>query len=302
MKRSDKRYRIDVPQHVYLKGINGHCIFYCLFDHLVFLTHYYCSAKRMGIKTISYSHMPNHFHSQVRARRLQDLQSFILSLEPSYAKEFNKARNISGPVFSETFGSAPKPTAKLAKANICYINCNCTVGRITNDTLSYRWNMMAYFNNDHPFSEKLVVRNASHKLRQSLRIVKYMRAETMPLNYHLLTDLFDGLNIKEEAQLTDYIVSAYNPVSYDDMAGYFGSFEKAIDLMRFNEGSEYDLKEDWEDYSQYYKMTEIFKEMKPGDIIPNADSLTEEEKDILVMAFSHKTTATPAQIRKFLHL
>lgn len=302
MKRSNRKYRIDVPQHVYLKGLNGQCIFYGLFDHLVFLTQYTCSAERMGITTVCYSHMPNHFHSQNKTRSLRNLRSFILSLEPSYAKEYNKARGISGPVFLEPFGSTPKATRKLAKSNACYINCNCTVGLITSDVLSYRWNLLAYYYSDHPFSEKIFVRQASAKMRKALRVVRYMRRETLPLNYVLLADLYEGLDKKEKAQLTDFIVSVYNPVSYEEMIGYFGSFEKAVETMTFNEGTEYDLKEDWEDYSQYYNMLNIIREKWPGRIFYNVNSFSPEEKFRLKVEFSYRTNATPEQIRKFLHL
>jgi len=302
MQRKDKKYRIDVPQHVYLKGLDGQCIFYGMFDHLVFLTQYFCSAERMEIVTTAYSHMPNHFHSQNRAKSLQNLRSFILSLEPSYAKEYNSARGIKGGVFKEEFGSSPKATAKLAKTNICYINCNCTVGKLADNILSYRWNLLAYYDNDHPFSEKIVIRRASAKLKNSLAVVKYMRREVKPLSYNLLMDMFEDLDERESAQLTDFIVSKYNPLSYDAIIHYFGSLEKAKEAMVYNEGSEYDLKEDWEDYSNYEKMTAIYRELFPEHKICNVESLSTEEQELLLREISYRTGVSLKQIRKFLHL
>lgn len=55
------------------------------------------------ISIIAYCLMPNHFHILIKQLSDNGLQSFMKSLQSSYAKYFNKKRKRKGPLFNPSF-------------------------------------------------------------------------------------------------------------------------------------------------------------------------------------------------------
>ena len=293
-------YKDDVPQHVCNKGINGQVIYYTNADCICFLTLYYCLAQEYGIVTSAFSLMPNHFHAQQWASCLRNFLAFNQQIKSRFMAEYNVGHNRSGALFESPFVSFPKSVAKLVKANISYICNNAFAGKIAKGLTDYRWNLLAYYNNPHPFSEPIVRSKASAAMRRALAIVDDAFEHLQPLNYAVQKRINKKLNPKERAQILDYIISKYNILDYDKMLSFFDSYEYALKAMSTSQGSEHDMKEDWDDYSVYKEMSRILIRCGFSDF--NIDAMSQETKQMLRHEIYNLTNATSRQIEKYLHL
>ena len=298
MKRSFKE---GYPNHVYCKGVRGNLIFYSTADCLSYLTLYSCLARKHKIRTNAFSIMPNHTHAQQEAERKEHFINFNQDLLSQYSRGFNKQHRQSGNLFEKPFGSVPKVGEKYIRNNLSYINNNGASGKLSKGVVDYRWNLMAYYCSDHPFSEKIVLNRATRRMKWAIKYVEKLRMDNKPLDYRIQAMLFKGLNRKESKQLLDYILVKYNFLDYRQVLEYYGSFENAIRAMDANTGSEHDLKEDWEDYSEYRDMIDACRKAgyKMEDI--NFRLLDKDELFNLVIVLSGKTKDKKKIIR-FLHL
>lgn len=217
MKRSFKE---GYPNHVYCKGVRGNLIFYSTADCLFYVTLYSCLARKHKIRTNAFSIMPNHTHAQQEAERKEHFIHFNQDLLSQYSRGYNKQHKQSGDLFEKPFGSVPKIGEKYIRNNLSYINNNGASGKLSKGVVDYRWNLMAYYCSDHPFSEKIVLNRAKRRMKWAIKYVEKLRMDNKALDYRRILD-------------------------------YYGSFENAIRAMDANTGSEHDLKEDWEDYSEY---------------------------------------------------
>lgn len=295
-------YRDESTHHVYIKAVDGNVIFYSRQDCIFYLTLYYHLAKRYGIRTQAFSIMPNHTHSNERAPSREKFFLFHCRLASDFSRGYNARHNRSGSLFMKTFGFAPKTVGKKIRDNIAYIFNNPVVGKLTDDIEEYRWNLLAYRNSDHPFSEKIRLNKASYRLRRSISLLNYYFEHDIPLDYTCQKVLYKGLSNKESAQLTDRIVSMHNCLDYNAIAGYYqGDMEKAMLTIRANSGSEYDIQEDYEDYRSYKYMVKMTRDLGIDLETCNFEKSSEEELEFLTDKFS--CAGIPSrQIRKFLHL
>ena len=300
--RSERRiYRDGCPCHIYSKGINGFCIFYDDADYIYFLTLYYILAREYNVRTMSICLMRNHFHSLSQFGGREVMVGFIRELCSRFAINYNLYHKRTGQLFQEPFGSAPKITGKKLKGTFAYVNNNAVAGMIVKNAIEYRWDLLPYYYSDHPFSEPLVKRNCRSAMRRSLKYVDVCFREGQPIGYSVQSRIFNGLNDVEAAQLKDYVISKYNPVDYQSMIHWFGSFEKAVSAFETTAGEEYDLPEDWEDYSCYEEMVAAVASL--GYVHPvNFESLDRQQLEELFYGLSYLTGAPAKQIRKFLHL
>ena len=246
--------------------------------------------------------MPNHVHSNEQARTTESFISFHRDLNRIFTKEYNQEHKRSGRVFIKPFGYAPKYKGKTIRQNITYIVNNPVVGGLCKDIDSYRWTLMAYRNSDHPFSEKIVLNKASFRLRRSLTRLQYYFDNGIPLNYACQRVLFQGLNPKETAQLTDRIISMHNCLDYNRIAKYYNnSIENAVLAISANSGTEYDIKEDSEDYSLYRTMTKIALEQGVDLKRCNFEKMDVEQLARLADRFLW-AGVPPRLVCKFLHM
>lgn len=250
-------YKDGYPNHVYSKGVGGNMVFYSTADCIYYITLYFCLSRRHRIRTSAFSLMPNHTHSQQQAPNKKAFISFNQKMASVFTRGYNTQHNREGELFQKPFGSAPKAGEKSVRNNLSYICNNGAAGNLSKGVTDYRWNLMAYYCNDHPYSEKIILAKASHRLRNALRYVDQLCEEEKPLSYKVQRMLFKGLNKKERLQLTDYFITKYNFLDYSLTIKLFGTFEKAIEGMNAHTGSEHDLKEEWEDYSEYRRMIEM---------------------------------------------
>ena len=298
----NRNYKEGVPQHVYFRGRGGGIIFYCLQDCIFYLTLYTCLAEKHGIITTAFTLMPNHSHAQQNAASRESFIAFNSEFSSTCTLEYNKWHNRRGELFDKPFGSSSKPTGKLVKSNLSYICNNGAEGKLSNGILDYRWNLMAYFEDTSPFSEKIRRDRVSKRLRDSLKMVDFCRNAGKPLGYNTQALIFRRLDQKERKQLIDYILTKYNPVDYGGIELVFGSFEKALAGMEANCGAEHDLKEDWDDYSVYARLGAAVA--KRGIQL---QGINFEGMDPIMLAdlrsfLKQTTNATEKQLDKYLHM
>ena len=202
----------------------------------------------------------------------------------------------------KSFGFAPKTVGKKVRDNIAYIVNNPVVGGLCNNIEENRWNLIAYRNTDHPFSEKIKLNRASYRLRRSLAMLQYYFDNGIPLDYTCQRILYKGLSKKESAQLTDRIVSMHNCLDYKAIARYYqGDIEKAVITISANSGSEHDIQEDYEDYRAYNDMIRLARDCGVDMATCNFEVWSKEDLDKIIWRFN-RAGFQPKQIRKFLHL
>jgi len=295
-------FKPNVPCHVYSRGFKSFCIFYDLSDFLVFTSIYYYYSRKYGIRTIALCLMINHYHCVVLAPSKTAFSRFIQTVESVFAKRYNEAHKRSGPVFWRRFGWAPKEIGKRARSCITYVMNNPVAGKLCKTALEYKWNYLAYFNNSNPHSTKYVRRKSS---RRMVRTVDYWKAISRGgagyLGYQEVGLMFKDLNPTEVQQLTDLLVSHFNPIDYEEMIKYYGSYEDAILAMKANTGDEHDLKEDWDDYSVYRRMLAVTRQNGHTGMV-NFEAVSDQSELRRIIDCILSTGANKRQIRKFLHL
>lgn len=276
-------------------------VFYSIADCLFYITLYSCLSRKYHIRTNAFSLMPNHTHSQQVVVSRQVFIAFNQELLSLFTRGYNIQHGRSGELFQKPFGSAPKIGGKSIKNNLSYINNNGAAGKLSRGVLDYRWNLMAYYDTDYPFSEKIVLNQASKRMRWAMRYVIELHGKNRPLDYRIQAMLFKGLNAKERKQLIDFIVVQYNFLDYSAITKHFGSFERALIAMDANTGSEYDIIEEWEDYSVFRTMTETFS--KAGFKMETINFRSMERNSLhRIIRLLRRVTRDKKIIRQFLHL
>lgn len=302
MSKDYRKYRECQAHHVYSKAVGGNIIFYSVHDCIFYLTLYYHLAKRYRIKTMAFSIMPNHIHSNETAPSREEFVLFHCRQASEFSQKYNVQHNRKGSLFMKSFGFAPKTVGKKVRDNIAYIVNNPVVGGLCNNIEENRWNLIAYRNTDHPFSEKIKQNRASYRLRRSLAMLQYYFDNGIPLDYTCQRILYKGLSKKESAQLTDRIVSMHNCLDYKAIARYYqGDIEKAVITISANSGSEHDIQEDYEDYRAYNDMIRLARDCGVDMATCNFEVWSKEDLDKIIWRFN-RAGFQPKQIRKFLHL
>lgn len=302
MKR--RRFFKDILTHCYQRSADDGVLFYTYSDHLVFFTQYCVLARKHGIQVFSLCQMPDHVHDSVAARRMADLSAFKREINAGYSRMYNSYYGREGAVFEGPFGSAPKVGAKKGRTNLVYVGNNPVERQLVEKAEDYRWNYLAYAGSDHPFSQKLVVRDARWPLRKAVKEVKAQFQRGKPLSFAQLQRLFVPLNRKESLQLTDFIITTYNCIDYDAAIRFFDSPGDMLATLHATTGSEHDLNEVFVGKSDlpYVKMTNILLRENNWKDIHAILSLTTDEKFDLFLQLRTQTDALDEQIAKFLHM
>ena len=306
-----RRFIPNVPNHVCRRPKNRSAIFYCMEDCLVFFTVFCVNVRRYGVKALGLVLMYDHVHDTVQTSTKAQLSSFQRRMSTDFSYEYyqdlysgsGKEPPRSG-LFEIPFKSAPKVGTKNIRSNLAYLYNNPVERHIKSRAIEWRWNFLAYGLSDHPFSEKLVLKNASRKMRYAVGEVRGSLSRNEPLRYAQLRRLFDGLNNKERLQLIDFIISRYNVIDYSSLVKYYGSISNAIIAIDSNTGSEYDIEE--ERYNNpdlaYPEMIRFVEEKgivrRAKDVILLPLNRRKELKSLLM----RETSADEWQASKFLWL
>lgn len=299
--RKNRFYREGCAHHLYLKAQGGNVLFYRSEDYLFFLTLLYVLSKRYGIRIEALCIMFNHVHIFVKPVRKAVFDAFCRDLQSLFARGYNEEYRRSGNLMMLA-GFAPKITQKSILSCLVYIVNNPVTGKIVRQAQDYKWNLLAYIENEHPFSERLVKRESSSRLRKALGIIDCFHRKGQWLNYAIQRWIFSCLTNEEKRQAIDYIILKYNPQDKDSLSSRFGDYRRAVIAFNASAGAEHDINEPWEDYSVYTKMLRTlmrsgldhhgfrFGEMDKGDLTS------------LVRIFSCIPNTTEEHIRRFLHL
>ena len=297
----------------FYRGILNHCcqrtadrgvLFYSYSDYLAYFTQYCIMARKNNIQVLALCQMPDHVHDSVIADRRQDLEKFKQDTNSWFAMRWNERYGLHGKVFEQSFGSSPKWDDKKGRSNLVYVGNNPVERRLVEKAEQYRWNYLAYAVSNHPFSKKLVIREAGRPLQRAINEVKAQFKAGKPLHIKQLERLFAPLNREEGLRLTDYIVSTYNCIDYAAAIRYFGSFDNMLIAMHATTGSEYDIREVSVGKSDapYGQMTTFLLKKQYVKDIHEILLLSVDEKFELFLLLRKVVVAPSEQIFKFLHL
>lgn len=297
--QGNRIFKAGSAHHIYLKALNGYVLFYRTEDYIYFLTLLYVLARRYGISIEALCIMFNHIHLFVKAVDAKVFKAFCRDLQSMFASGYNKEYQLRGKLMMRS-GYAPKRSRKSILSCLIYIANNPVAGHLTRTAPEYKWNLLAYFQNGHPFSEKLDKSGDRLRMREAARMADYCYRQGRPLNYAILRNIFRGLTSKEKMAITDYIINLYNPIDKESFLKRFGDWNTAVIAFESTTGSEHDVPEAWEDYSIYLNMLRLCLRHK---IRPEHFALMgEDEKLRLVKLLSAVPYSTPEHIRRFLHL
>ena len=304
---SDMKRRIyfkDILTHCYQRSADDGVLFYTYGDHLVYFTLYCTLARKHGIQVLSLCQMPDHLHDSIRAKRKEDMSHFKREVNTFFSRQWNDWGCTKGHVLRKRYGWAQKFGDKKGRSNLVYVGNNPVERRLVEKAEDYRWNYLAYASSDHPFSKKLVIRDARWPLQKAIKEVKAQFKAGKPLNYALLQRLFKPLTREEGLQLTDFIITTYNCIDYKAANQFFDNGEDMISSMHATTGSEHDINEVFIGKSDvpYNQLTRFLLENRLVEDIHDILSMTTEEKFDLFLRLRPHTEAMDEQIAKFLHM
>lgn len=299
--------RIVAPgevHHVYQKTENAGLLFYTVSDYIVFFTLFCSIANRLEIQVLALCPMPDHLHHLTVISSYRQLSYFVQQYTQLFAQLWNKSRGVKGQLFHHNFGSSIKKGNKSVRTALAYNYNNAVERKLVEKAEDYRWNYLPYARSDAPFAPKLIPSEASRAMQRVLKEVKDCHRLGKYLCYAQLDRWQKQLTPVEWQQLVDYIVSLWNVVDFTAASAYYGSMETMIRAFHDNSGSEYDIPEDWDPYSDevYADCTRILLSGKHVDDLREIPSLPEERKQQLYWLLQRRTTARPKQICKYLHL
>ena len=288
-------------RHLFVKGENGNGIFYRLEDFLVYYSIVSILVRKMGLTVLAFCPMFNHIHFLIESASVPICRLFILRIASIFVKEYNVEYKRKGPLFQKHFGSSRKSGVKIILGCIAYIFNNPVAGKLCGKAADYKWNMLAYYRNNHPFSKRIRRKECRACMRRALSKVDYAWSKKQYLSYGFLQGLFKGLNAEETRQLTDYILSKYNFLSFKTLETLYGNYEKMCIAIDSNAGSEYEIEDEYGDHSCYRKMLLTVSRLgyKGKDL--NFERLPPEELTRIARHIVLRVNAPMKCIDKFLH-
>lgn len=299
--RRNRVYREGCAHHLYLKALEGNVLFYRTEDYIFFLTLCYVLSRRHGIGLEAFCIMFNHFHAFVKPVPREVFTDFCRDLQSIFAKEYSKEYRRSGPLMMEA-GYAPKSSHKSILSCLVYIFNNPVAGKITRNAPDYKWNLLAYTASANPYSEKIVKRRCSSRMRRALGVVDLSFKQGLYLNYAIQKRIFQSLTGAEKKQAVDYIVNIFYPVDKYAVIRRFESYEKAVTAMNASTGAENDLSEPWEDYSVYLRMLRATLSSKLDFCDYRFHEMGEDDQVYLRRILSRVPGCTQEHLSRFLHL
>ena len=304
MKSRKRSFQKNVLNHCYQRTADGGVIFYSNLDYLVWFTIVCTTARKRKVRILAMCPMPDHTHFSMEAASSSELAAFMRDYSSLFVLEHNKVCHRKGPLFDTPFGSAPKYTDKKVRTNLIYVWNNPPERKLIGKAEDYRWTFLAYAMSDHPFSQKLIIRDSRWPVQKAVKEIKAQFKAGRHLTYALLKRLYKPLTTDEKQQLTDFIISTYNIIDYNAAIKYFNSYDDLLLAVHSTTGSEHDIKESFvgktdKDYSTMVRI--IFRELQPKDI-HDILALSKEERYELFQLLRRHTYAMNEQIAKFLHL
>ncbi|HCQ72957.1 MAG TPA: hypothetical protein DIT75_06180 [Rikenellaceae bacterium] len=296
-------YQRGAVGHIYQRARSGFVVFYSVKDSLVFFTIFSLTAAKHRIRVLGLCLMYNHIHVLVEAEDHKAIARFMQELCSKFSRTYNIRHGLKGSLFS-TYGLSNKRGGKQIRTSLAYLYNNPVEDRICKRAEEWHWNFLAYANSDHPYSEKLVLREAAVGMRKAARTVRTLHAHQRPLTYKVLDDLFKSLNINEKKQLVDFIVREYSVIDFKSTISYYGSYGNMLTAFSSNTGSEYDICEPHDPYSgmAYRKMTHHLASDKRFSGIEDVLQLPAEERIAYLNELAIACGVSLNHARKFLRI
>jgi len=298
-----RRGAIDSLQHVYKRSIDRGVIFYRREDHLVYYTLQSVLSRRHRIRVVCTSHMFTHIHEGLLPEDMLQLSAYQHDLSSIFAREYNRECGRTGALFGGRFGSAPKRSEKEKRACMIYILNNPVEKKLVARAVEDRWNFLAYYENDYPFSKRPIIRYSRKKLVDSMHLVEHEYRAGRYLKYELLHYIFAGLSNEEKEQLTDYIIHLYYFFDREVIETLFGGVQKMIAATDLTTGKEFDVGEEFDPLSDvpYREMCSLVsRHGLLGTGLPFLH-FPKERQERLSRYLQQQTGATQRQIARFLH-
>ena len=247
--------------------------------------------------------MFTHVHALMHNCSPEVGKSFMGKVMSTFTKELNKDSGRTGGMFGRASCSLKK-NGKAIRSSIAYVYNNSSEKKLYKRAIDDRWDFLAYAMSDHPFSEEIIIREASCRLRKSIQAVNGDYARGSYLRLQRIRKLFKGLSEDETQQLIDYIIVKYRFIDYSLAINYFKDLDSMVTAIDSNTGSEYEIKEEFEpgNDKSYSKMCVVAKNIGLLNDDMRIYKLTKAEKERMVQCLTMKTDASPYQVFKFLHL
>lgn len=291
--------------HIIQRTRNRGVIFYTVQDYLVFFTIYCSQALQKNVSVLSLCPMPDHTHQVIVVNSRDQLVSFVQTYAHLFAYEWNKKRKKKGYVFSHPFASAAKLGNKQVRTVLAYSNNNPVERKMVKRAEDCRWTFLAYYNNKNPYSLPINESRVKKRMRILFKEIRQCHDAGQYITYAMLDRWEKQLSAVEWQQLTDYIISTWNVIDYEQAISYYGSYETMLRAFHDNTGSEYEITEDRDNYSDavYAECSHVLLgEGWSWDRISAIPSLPAEEKALLYELLRSRTSARPKQVKKYLHL
>ena len=299
----------QIPQgsiiHCYQRSLDGFILFYTVSDCLVFYSLVCLAARRNGIRILKLCLMVEHYHLVVAAPSLEALTEFIRYFTSGFAKAQNREMGRSGPLFESPFGWAVKRKEKEIRSALIYVDNNPVERFICGRAEQYKWNFLSYSNSRHPFSEPIIRYRAPKRLRQALDAIDAVISAEKPVNYRFLKFQFRNLGPEERNAVTDYTVSRYNVIDYEEAFSYFGGYDNALTAIHATTGSDYDIKESFSgrDDKVYKRIAVLALKLTGAQDIHRIIALPLAERQVLLKKVSEIVAAVPVeQIAKYFRI
>ena len=299
-----RKFIKEQMNHTYQRSLSGFNIFYEVEDYLVYYTIFSVMSRRYGMVVYGLCLMIDHIHTLTSTSSCKTFSKFMSNVAIQFVKEYNRYHNRVGSLFSECFGSAPKAGLKLLRTAIAYLFNNPVERLLCKRAQEYRWNFLAYAASDNPFSDPLVLKKASRRLRRALKEVDGTVKRNEYMTYVQLKRMFVGIDAREKNQLIDYIIVRYNVIRYDDLTTKcYDGYENMLMAINSNAGSEYEVQElrygrSDAEYRYLYKYVHKKGFKDAGEVI----SLPSDSKYKLMIDMMNETSVSKLLICKFLHL
>ena len=303
--RKKRKFYNGVVNHIYQKAQSGFNLFYCDEDRLVFYTIFsVCAKESSDLVVLGLCLMYDHFHSLIITERVESMSAFMDHCTSWFAKLFNESVGRKGRLFRKNYGSAPKWGAKKVHSAIAYHFNNPVEKLLCKRAEDYRWSFLPYCKDRNPFSKHTPPRNASSALRHAKKEVQWKYSLNEPVNYQELRRFRTVLLPSEWEELVDWIIVIYNPFDYKTMLSYYDSYDDMLIAINSNTGGEFDLKEEFNDFSDlaYGDILEYFRQFMHDIDIRQMITWPQERKCSMFYELKRRTSAADRQLYKFLHL
>lgn len=289
--------------HVYQRTSDKGVFLYRVQERIMLYTIFYTVSRSRKISITALAFMFTHVHALIQNCSPSEGKSFMGKVLSTFARELNQDSGRTGNIFGRASCSMKK-NGKTIRSSIAYVYNNSTEKRLYSRAIDDRWDFLAYAMSDHPFSKRIIIREASSRLRKSIQAVNGDFARGNHLKLQRIRMLFKDLNETETQQLINYIIAKYRFIDYALAISYFKDFESMVRAIDSNTGSEYEIREEFEAGSDrpYARMCAYANSIGLLNDDMRIYRLTKSEKERMVQYLTMKTNAAPYQVLKFLHL